>query len=190
MHQTIIVIHAGPHFSLMLSPVHIAIYHKIHTARLIHADNLNIMLIPYLTGISALGAAKAEHLNDSFIQSVEAPQFPFLHKRNDISGLICCVLNITITDSQHNCIPIHKERVLSMKNLIHAPLEVQHIHTGTGKAQSIIFFYIVIFRLATVTLCRHHILQSDHGIGIIDFLERRHRFRKLLPIKIRPCDLL
>ena len=51
------------------------------------------------------------------------------------------------------------------------------VHPAACIAHSVIFFYIIIFTLATLTDTRHNIIQHDHIIGIRNFFYGWHRRR-------------
>ena len=166
--------------SFMIPTVHVSIDDKVHTACLIHTHNFDVMLIPVIPDIRAFRIAETEYLHNLLIDTVKTPQFTLLNKSNHSTRLIHSIFNLSVSYSKLYAVSIGNKVIFSPENLIRSTLKIQDIHTTAGHAQTIIFFYIIIFRLTFSIHIRCHIRNRNNIIGSIDFLNGSNRITDLL----------
>ena len=170
------MIDLNSHFPLMVSAVHIAIYDIIKASRLIDPDNFDIMFPVIFTVVNSFISTETEHFCECILRLIVTPEFALLYKSDRGSGLIRLILHISGAYPKLNII-VKKACIFPAENLIHPAFKIEQIHPAACIAHSVIFFYIIIFTLATLTDTRHNIIQHDHIIGIRNFFYGWHRRR-------------
>ena len=97
---TVIVVYTGPGVSLMFSPVHITIEHKIHISVLLHTHDFKVMHGVIVSVIRVPAFPEAENLRHLIGTGIVGPQVPLLYKGQNTSRLAGCKLDILRCDTQ------------------------------------------------------------------------------------------
>ena len=143
----IVVVTHNSHASLMVSPVHIPIYKKIHIPTVCHRQNRDIMLPVIIAGIRYITASKGKDPCSPLLLLIIAPQIPVCPVSQNVSIWTFFDLNPLISgDSKQN--PFSRVIcLLSLKNLVYLPIIIHQINPKGIPFHSKIFFYLIIFCL-------------------------------------------
>ena len=188
--ETVVIVYRHPYFAFVSATVHIAVDDKRHIARLVHAQDLDIMpvvgvsLVEKLLGISV----EAEQPRQLVVRDVVAVQLIRRHEREHIAAVALLKGDILRADAECDLVVGEKVRAL-IKYLIHISFIVQQVHPVRRIAHAVVFLYAIIAGVSS--LARRHIIFHDKGARLRrQLLDRDGRRADSDRPQVSPCHLI
>ena len=171
----------------MGASVHIAVYHELHIARLIHIQNPYNILVVKSPFIPMIFSVKSKELGKAVACGVIAKQPVFRYKSKNTAILAFHDLHISVPDTQIQLI-IRKSLHIHFKDLIHGSFITQKVNPLCSVTKAVKLLYSA----NALSFLRIHFYKVSH----LDPHSLRKKFcnvymriRNLFHIKISPCNL-